>query len=142
MPLQKPHPPLWVGGNSPAALRRVARYGDGWHATGISPEAFRQGVEALRGFWADEGRPGAPALSVRTPIVIDGVHRPAVDMDLIRGRGRHVLAGPVAKILEELQALRALGCEHVALEVSYSTYPAIVDTIDLIAERLRPAVAD
>src|SRR5262249_26340819 len=29
-PLQTPHPPIWVGGHSRAALRRVARYGDGW----------------------------------------------------------------------------------------------------------------
>ena len=142
LPLQKPHPPLWIGGNSEGALRRVARHGDGWHATGTSPDAFRQGVETLRRLWADEGRPGAPALSLRTPIVIDGVHRPAVDMDLIRGRGRHVLAGPVAAILDALRAFRALGCEHVALEVSYSTYPAILDTIDLIGARLRPEVAD
>ena len=29
-PVQKPHPPVWVGGHSRAALRRAARYGDGW----------------------------------------------------------------------------------------------------------------
>jgi len=65
-----------------------------------------------------------------------------VDMGLILGRGRHVLGGPVAKIAEELRGFQALGCEHIALEVSYSTYPAIFQTIDVIAERLRPLVAD
>jgi probable F420-dependent oxidoreductase len=30
-PVQKPHPPIWVGGRSRAALRRTARHGDGWH---------------------------------------------------------------------------------------------------------------
>jgi len=142
LPLQKPHPPLYVGGNSEGALRRAARFGDGWHATGTSVDAFRQGVETLRRFWAEGGREGAPTLSLRTPIVLDGVHRAAVDMGLIRGRGRHVLAGPVAKILEELRGYQAVGCEHIALEVSYATYPAILKTIDVIAERLRPQVAD
>ncbi|HZX85706.1 MAG TPA: TIGR03619 family F420-dependent LLM class oxidoreductase, partial [Reyranella sp.] len=33
-PLQKPHPPIWVGGHSKAALRRTARHGDGWHPVG------------------------------------------------------------------------------------------------------------
>ena len=30
-PLQKPHPPIWVGGASDGALRRVARHADAWH---------------------------------------------------------------------------------------------------------------
>ena len=32
-PFQRPHPPLWIGGSSPTALRRVGRHGDGWLAT-------------------------------------------------------------------------------------------------------------
>jgi probable F420-dependent oxidoreductase len=139
MPLQKPRPPLYVGGNSEGALRRVARLGDGWHATATTHDAFRQGVETVRRFWKEAGREGEPALSLRIPILVDGVHRPAVDMALIRGR--HVIGGSVARIVEELQGYQALGCEHIALEVSYSTYPAIHETIDIIAERLRPAVA-
>jgi probable F420-dependent oxidoreductase len=140
MPLQKPRPPIYVGGNSEGALRRVARLGDGWHATATTVEAFGQGVETVGRFWKDAGREGAPALSLRIPILIDGVHRPAVDMSLLRGR--HVVGGRVAAIVEELRGFRALGCQHIALEVSYATYPAIVETIDVIAERLRPAVAD
>src|SRR6266705_1691524 len=140
MPLQKPRPPLYVGGNSEGALRRVARHGDGWHATATDHDAFRQGAETVRRFWKEAGREGEPALSLRIPILVDGVHRAAVDMALIRGR--HVLGGAPARIVEELRGYRALGCEHIALEVSYSTYPAILETIEIIAERLRPEVMD
>jgi hypothetical protein len=41
-----------------------------------------------------------------------------------------------------LRGFKALGCGHVALEVSYSTFPAIFETIDLVAEKIRPQVAD
>src|SRR6266849_3510095 len=140
MPLQKPRPPLYIGGSSEGAFRRVARLGDGWHASSMNHEAFRQGAETVRRFWKEAGREGAPFLSLRIPILIDGVHRPAVDMGLLRGR--HTLSGSVKQIVDELRGFQALDCGHVALEVSYSTFPAILETIDLLADTVRPQLAD
>ncbi|MGH7304950.1 MAG: hypothetical protein ACRELZ_16840, partial [Candidatus Rokuibacteriota bacterium] len=131
---------LYIGGASDGAYRRVARLGDGWHASSMNHDAFRQGADTVRRFWKDSGREGAPFLSLRIPILIDGVHRPAVDMGLIRGR--HTLNGSATQIADELSGFKALGCGHVALEVSYSTYPAILETIDLVAEKIRPPLAD
>jgi alkanesulfonate monooxygenase SsuD/methylene tetrahydromethanopterin reductase-like flavin-dependent oxidoreductase (luciferase family) len=138
MPLQKPRPPIWVGGNSEGAFRRVARLGDGWHATSMDHAAFRQGKEGVLRFWSEARREGEPAWSLRIPILLDGVHRPAVDMSLIRGR--HTLSGSVGQVTEALGGYQALGLSHVALEVSYSTYPAIHETIDAIAEEIRPGL--
>jgi len=138
-PLQKPRPPLYVGGSSDGALRRAARLGDGWHASATNHEAFRQGADTVRRYWKEAGRDGSPFFSLRIPVLIDGVHKPAVDMALIRGR--HTVNGTVAQIAEELRGFEALGCGHVALEVSYSTFPAILETIDLLAEKVRPQLA-
>ena len=38
LPVQKPHPPIWVGGESKPALRRVARLGDGWYPASNNPK--------------------------------------------------------------------------------------------------------
>ena len=46
-PIQKPWPPLQVGGESPAALRRAARQADGWIGLGHTPESVRAPVAAL-----------------------------------------------------------------------------------------------
>ena len=48
-PTQSPHPPIWVGGNSRAAHRRLARFGDGWHPLGLSPGGLREAKAALDG---------------------------------------------------------------------------------------------
>ena len=45
-----------------------------------------------------------------------------------------------AAVTKDLRAYQATGCTHAALEVSYSTFPAILDTVDLVAEEIAPAL--
>jgi len=138
MPLQRPRPPIWIGGASEGAYRRVARHGDGWHATATAPDAFRQGADAVRRHWAEAGREGAPVLSLRIPFWIEGIHRQGSDPRYLRGR--HAIHGTVRQVIETLRAYAALGVSHAALDVSFTTYPAILETIDALAREVRPAL--
>jgi probable F420-dependent oxidoreductase len=54
-PIQQPFP-LWIGGNSEAAMRRAGRLGDGWIPSFITPDTFRVGVEKTQAFAAEAGR--------------------------------------------------------------------------------------
>jgi len=54
-PVQQPMP-LWIGGNSEAAMRRAGRLGDGWIPSFIPPDAFRIGVAKTQAFAAEAGR--------------------------------------------------------------------------------------
>ena len=47
-PLQQPHIPILIGGNSRAAIRRAVRLGNGWHPFAISSETLREGIHYLR----------------------------------------------------------------------------------------------
>jgi probable F420-dependent oxidoreductase len=47
-PAQRPHPPIFVGGNSKAALKRAARVGDGWFPWLITPEQLPGCLEELQ----------------------------------------------------------------------------------------------
>lgn len=56
-PVQRPHPPLWIGGGSAAALRRVARLGDGWIAVPRSNlEELAEDIRAIRRLAEEAGR--------------------------------------------------------------------------------------
>ena len=55
-PLQRPYPPLHVGGNSLAALRRVARDGDGWYSIGLTLTTIAPLLATLRELARAEGR--------------------------------------------------------------------------------------
>lgn len=81
-PVQRPGPPIWVGGNGPAALRRVTAYGDGWmpiiadatmaaamRTTAIEdPDQFSSAVTRLHTRLASAGRdPGSVDIQVVCP---------------------------------------------------------------------------
>ena len=56
-PFQKPHPPLWFGGNAPAALRRAVRHGDGFIGAGSqTTAAFAAQVPVIREALKEQGR--------------------------------------------------------------------------------------
>lgn len=55
-------PPVVLGGQNPAAMARVARWGDGWISGGGGPQFFAVGAKAAAAAWADAGRKGRPRL--------------------------------------------------------------------------------
>lgn len=55
-PVQRPHPPLIFGGESRAALRRVATLGQGWFTFNVTPESLAQGIDILQPLLEEQGR--------------------------------------------------------------------------------------
>jgi probable F420-dependent oxidoreductase len=68
-PLQKPHPPIWVGGHGERALKRTGRLGDAWHAVGIAPDIVRKQYEQVLDYAQQAGRnPKSIGLTIRTRV--------------------------------------------------------------------------
>ena len=70
-PVQKPHPPIVVGGMSRSAARRAARYGNGWFGFLTDIEATARSIEWIEGYVAEGLRPadlGGVEISVTPPM--------------------------------------------------------------------------
>ncbi len=81
-PVQKPHPPIWIGGAADGALRRVARYGDAWHGM-APPEVLAEGYAKVKRYAKEYGRdPDSIALTVRGEPM--GWGDPALAIDQLR----------------------------------------------------------
>lgn len=102
-PVQRPHPPIWIGGNSEGAMRRAVAYGEAWHLTRTTPEQAKEQAERLRQMAASMGRERPPALSVRATVGMDG----AGGSSLVRGSAEEVAAA--------MRRYGTAGVTHVAL---------------------------
>jgi probable F420-dependent oxidoreductase len=72
-PVQKPHPPVWIGANEETALRRAVRIGDGFFGAGSAPTTrFAEQVQIVRAALADSGRdPAGFPIAKRLYIAVD-----------------------------------------------------------------------
>ena len=56
LPVQKPRPPIWISGRKDVAMRRAAKYGDGWLPYMFTPEMLADSITAIRRHGEDLGR--------------------------------------------------------------------------------------
>ena len=129
-PVTKPHPPIWVGGEAPRSLRRVAEMGDGWypvsnnHAVLLNtPEKLKAGIGRMHRAVEKAGR---------DPASIDIAYvwfmPPSWKARELPEGGRQMFSGSADDMLEDAAALKAIGVKHCIL---YLQRPTIEQTMDL-----------
>ena len=109
-PVQRPHPPIIFGGESDAAMRRVARLGDGWYGYDLTPEDLGRRLNSLDAALASTGRDRS-----QIQVVVGPNRHPVTEQTLYQyasmGADQVVapmFAGNLAKLEQRLDALRAL----------------------------------
>jgi probable F420-dependent oxidoreductase len=141
-PLQKPHPPIWVGGESPPAMRRTARLGDVWFPIGNNPRhpldtvaRLEGGLQRLRAIAEKQGR---------DPATI-GVAYYAGWFDAIRtlkleSGERHLMTGTPAQLAADIDALAELGVKDLVLNFQRDTLERSLAAMQHFCDEIRPLV--
>ena len=138
-PVQKPHPPIWVGGHSRPALRRVARLGNGWHPVGataaspLPPAEFRGLLDDLKRLVEAEGRDFDDiAICFKAPSYDPGVTPP--------GHDRLLFTGEPGRIAEDLRTYAAMGVEEIIFDFRTPPLAATLERMEHFMTEVAPLV--
>jgi probable F420-dependent oxidoreductase len=128
--LQRPHPPILIGGLSDAALRRVVRHGNGWLAVTAGPEMLAQRVATLKRLAHDAGRRFEDlTLAYKLFLSIGEAKRSAFD-------AREPGTGSAAEIIDDVKRLFELGFTKIIVRNRGSTAAELKDQIDRFATQI------
>lgn len=125
-PVQRPHPPIWVGGNSATALRRVAEHGSGWMPL-ITPAAFASvirtpAIETAAQF-------GATVERLRTRVADAGRDPMSIDVQVVCPHFDLDDAASLRYALDTLDELAGYGATWAVVHVDGSSPQAALDFI-------------
>ncbi|MFF8657995.1 LLM class F420-dependent oxidoreductase [Streptomyces huasconensis] len=136
---QRPRPaqdrvPLWVGGSSPAAVRRAATRADGWLPQGDPRDKLPAQIARLRRLRQEAG--------IEEPIVIGAIAEALYIGEPRRSLGRHTLAGPSDAIAESLRAYRAMGVDQIQVRFRSRSRAELTDQMTAFATGVAPHLND
>jgi probable F420-dependent oxidoreductase len=139
-PVQRPHPPIWVGGESNPALRRAVRYGDAWFPIGNNPRhrldtvaRFADGVERLHRMAERHGRDPATIGLAYYANWFDQAKTVRLD-----DGQRHILTGSPAEIAGDIDALAEQGVTDLVLNFQRDTLEQSLAAMERFVAEVRP----
>ena len=129
-PVQQPRPPIWIGGSSRPALRRVAERGDGWIPQGTPRKKMPESIAYLHAH-RDRVRPGAePEIGVITEAMYVG--EPGWEV------ARGTITGPPERLAESMNEYGAMGVCHLQVRFQSRSIDELCDQIERFGAEVGP----
>lgn len=140
-PKQQPHPPIWVGGGTPAAFRRTVKYASTWHASPIPLPDLRRHAAALRETASAIGRdPATIALTTRAPLRFAGGGRALMAVEV-----PDYPIGTPDQITAALRRYMLAGFEEIVFDTFFgvpelddASPEGILQTLEMFARAILP----
>jgi len=136
-PVQKPHPPIWIGGHSAPALRRVARHGDGWHPVGANPAVplrpaeLRISLDQLfRLTEAEKRDPSALTISFKAPVY-------DVTATTLTGSERRPFSGTSQQVADDIATYEKTGVHELIFDFRSDHLEETLDRMERFARMVR-----
>jgi probable F420-dependent oxidoreductase len=136
-PVQKPHPPIWIGGHTNPAIRRAAKYGDGWMPIGLrppailEPEELAEKIARLRRLTVQAGRPeDAVSLCFST----------GVTFDQSPGATRRMMSGRAEQIAADLRQYQDLGIRNFIIGFPGDSVAAVDEAMEQFSKQVMPLI--
>jgi len=132
--VQRPHPPVLIGGVADAALRRVARHGNGWLAVAVSPDKAKERLSVLKRMTEEQGRRYADLdLTFKIFLNIGEAKRSKFD-------AREPGTGSMTEIIDDLKKLSDLGFKRFVVRYRGGDPKVLDSQIDRFIEEIVPKV--
>lgn len=131
MPVQKPHPPIWIGGRSRRGVRRAVEFGDYWHPSQMGPQELAKNAAYLRRYSESVGRASPPKLSFRG--TLNFTSAPS-------GDERPPLHGTTEDVIADLLQYAEAGVDHAVMEISGETYADKFRAMDRFISQVAPKI--
>jgi probable F420-dependent oxidoreductase len=136
-PVQKPHPPIWIGGHTNPAIRRAAKYGDGWMPIGLRPPAILEPEELA------EKIARLRRLTVRAGRAEDAVSlcfSTGVTFDDSPGATRRMMSGRAEQIAADLRQYQDLGVRNFILGFPGDSVAALDEAMEQFSKQVMPLI--
>ncbi|MEU6915298.1 LLM class F420-dependent oxidoreductase [Streptomyces olindensis] len=132
---QRPRPaqervPLWVGGSSPAAVRRAALKGDGWLPQGDPRDRLPDRIARIRRLREEAG--------IQGPFTVGAIAEPLYVGTPSWDVGRRTIKGPPEVIAESLRAYRAMGVDQIQVRFRSRGRSELADQIGVFGAEVGP----
>lgn len=124
------HVPLWVGGSSPAAVRRAALKGDGWLPQGDPRDRLPDQIARIRRLREEA--------SVQGPFTIGAVTEPLYVGAPAWEVGRRTISGAPEVLAESLRAYGAMGVDQLQVRFRSRSLAELTDQIGQFGEEVGP----